>query len=184
MRTSSMKTGRNVSLLGSKPERNRANRWCGRDRRTRRATTRSSAPRRTGDRRQAAPGQARRSRDRRAPRRARPDLSLPIDADAEPIGRARLGPSRSPSPQARRLMASRSTASPRPGGPADAIGAATRVESQGVTVMRIAAAEALAALDDTADGIVRAAAAMIQARASRPLHPASRGPPPPPSGGG
>ncbi len=58
------------------------------------------------------------------------------------------------------------------------------LESQGVTVMRIAAAEALAALDDTADGIVRAAAAMIQARASRPLHPASRGPPPPPSGGG
>src|SRR5271165_5962790 len=36
--------------------------------------------------------------------------------------------------------------------------------------MRIAAAEALAALDDAADGIVRTATAMIEDRASRPLH--------------
>ena len=44
------------------------------------------------------------------------------------------------------------------------------LEAQGVTVMRIAAAEALAALDDAADGIVRMATAMIEDRASRPLH--------------
>jgi very-short-patch-repair endonuclease len=53
------------------------------------------------------------------------------------------------------------------------------LEAQGVTVMRIAAAEAMAALDDTADGIVRTATAMIEERASRPLHHATRGPPPP-----
>jgi very-short-patch-repair endonuclease len=40
---------------------------------------------------------------------------------------------------------------------------------QGVTVMRIAAAEVLAAPDDVADGIVRTAIARIEARASRPL---------------
>jgi very-short-patch-repair endonuclease len=61
------------------------------------------------------------------------------------------------------------------------------LESQGVTVMRIAALEALAALDDTADAIVRTAAAMIQARAPRaprPLHRPSGGPPPPQRSGG
>jgi very-short-patch-repair endonuclease len=50
--------------------------------------------------------------------------------------------------------------------------------AQGVTTMRIAAAEVLAAPDDVADGIVRAAIAMIEARASRPLHHPSGGPPP------
>jgi very-short-patch-repair endonuclease len=54
-----------------------------------------------------------------------------------------------------------------------------RLEAQGVTVMRIAAVEAMAALDDVADGIVRTATAMIEERASRPLHHASHGPPPP-----
>ena len=53
------------------------------------------------------------------------------------------------------------------------------LEAQGVTVMRIAAAEALAAPDDVADGIVRAATAMMEDRALRPLHHAARGPPPP-----
>ena len=58
------------------------------------------------------------------------------------------------------------------------------LEAQGVTVMRIAAVEAMAALDDAADGIVRTATAMIEDRASRPLHRASRGPPPPLRRGG
>jgi very-short-patch-repair endonuclease len=53
------------------------------------------------------------------------------------------------------------------------------LEAQGVIVMRIAAVEAMAALDDVADGIVRTALAMIEDRASRPLHHAARGPPPP-----
>ena len=54
--------------------------------------------------------------------------------------------------------------------------------AQGVTVMQIAAAEALAELDEVADGIARAAMAMamIEDRASRrPLHHASHGPPAP-----
>jgi very-short-patch-repair endonuclease len=51
--------------------------------------------------------------------------------------------------------------------------------AQGVRVMRIAAAEVLAAPDDVADGIVRTAMAMIDDRASRPLRHASHGPPPP-----
>ena len=42
--------------------------------------------------------------------------------------------------------------------------------------MRIAAADALAALDDVADGIARTATAMTEDRASRPLHHASHGP--------
>ena len=50
--------------------------------------------------------------------------------------------------------------------------------AQGVMVIRIAAAEAMAALDDVADGIVRKALAMIEDRAVRPLHHASHGPPP------
>ena len=58
------------------------------------------------------------------------------------------------------------------------------LEAQGVTVMRIAAVEAMAALDDAADGIVRTATAMIEDRASRPLHRASHGPPPPLRRGG
>ena len=58
------------------------------------------------------------------------------------------------------------------------------LDAQGVTVMRISAAEALATLDDVADGIVRAAMAMAEARASRPLHRPSGGPPPPLRGGG
>ena len=58
------------------------------------------------------------------------------------------------------------------------------LEAQGVTVMRIAAAEALAAPDDVADGIVRAATAMMEDRALRPLRHAARGPPPAQSGGG
>jgi len=58
------------------------------------------------------------------------------------------------------------------------------LDAQGVTVMRISAAEALATLDDVADGIVRAAMAMAEARASRPLHRPWGGPPPPLRGGG
>jgi len=53
------------------------------------------------------------------------------------------------------------------------------LEAQGVTMMRIAAVEAMAELDGVADGIVRTATAMVEARARRPLHHASHGPPPP-----
>jgi very-short-patch-repair endonuclease len=53
------------------------------------------------------------------------------------------------------------------------------LEGHGVKVMRIAAHDALHLADDAADGVVRTALAMIEARDLRPLHHASRGPPPP-----
>jgi very-short-patch-repair endonuclease len=51
------------------------------------------------------------------------------------------------------------------------------LEARGITVMRIAASEVMGALDETADGVVRMATALIEGAA--PLHHASRGPPPP-----
>jgi len=51
------------------------------------------------------------------------------------------------------------------------------LESQGVRVMRIDAGYVLRSPNDAADGVVRAASAMIDARGSRPLHHASHGPP-------
>ena len=52
----------------------------------------------------------------------------------------------------------------------------------GVTVTRIAAIDVLRAADAVADGLMRLAAAMIEAE--DPLHHASRGPPPPLRRGG
>ncbi len=56
------------------------------------------------------------------------------------------------------------------------------LKAHGVTVMRIAATEVTSAVDETADGVVRMAAALINA--GLPLHHASRGPPPPLREGG
>jgi very-short-patch-repair endonuclease len=56
------------------------------------------------------------------------------------------------------------------------------LEARGLTVMRIAAGDVMRGPDETADGIVRMAAALIGAGA--PLHRASRGSPPPLREGG
>ncbi len=55
-------------------------------------------------------------------------------------------------------------------------------EAEGVTVTRTAAGDVMRTIDDTVDGIVRTAAANLEA--ATPLHRASRGPPPPRCGGG
>ena len=54
--------------------------------------------------------------------------------------------------------------------------------TQGVTVHRIAAKEVTARLDEVADGLIRLACAMIEAKA--PSTALTRGPPPPQRGGG
>ena len=51
------------------------------------------------------------------------------------------------------------------------------LKARGLTVMRIAASEAMRNADDTADAVVRMATEMIQARAPSPA--LTRGPPPP-----
>ena len=51
------------------------------------------------------------------------------------------------------------------------------LKARGLTVMRIAASEAMRNADDTADAVVRMATEMIQARA--PSTALTRGPPPP-----
>ena len=56
------------------------------------------------------------------------------------------------------------------------------LETQGLTVMRIAAGEVMRALDDTADGIMRMAMALIEA--DTPHHRPAGGPPPPLREGG
>jgi very-short-patch-repair endonuclease len=56
------------------------------------------------------------------------------------------------------------------------------LESQGLTVMRIAAGDVMMALDETADGVVRMATALIEG--GNPHRHASRDPPPPFDGGG
>jgi very-short-patch-repair endonuclease len=56
------------------------------------------------------------------------------------------------------------------------------LQARGVTVMRIAAGDVMRALDETADGIVRMATALIEADA--PHHRPAGGPPPPLREGG
>jgi very-short-patch-repair endonuclease len=56
------------------------------------------------------------------------------------------------------------------------------LQARGVTVMRIAADDVMRALDETADGIVRMATALIEADA--PHHRPADGPPPPLREGG
>jgi very-short-patch-repair endonuclease len=56
------------------------------------------------------------------------------------------------------------------------------LQARGVTVMRIAADDVMRALDETADGIVRMATALIEADA--PHHRPAGGPPPPLREGG
>ena len=56
------------------------------------------------------------------------------------------------------------------------------LQARGVTVMRIAAGDVMRTLDETADGIVRMATALIEADA--PHHRPAGGPPPPLREGG
>ncbi len=56
------------------------------------------------------------------------------------------------------------------------------LEARGVTVMRIAAGDVMRALDETAEAIVRMAAALIGV--DSPHHRPTGGPPPPLHGGG
>ena len=58
------------------------------------------------------------------------------------------------------------------------------LDASGMTVVRIPAKDVIAAVDDVADGIVRMAAALIEAQGARPLHRPAGGPPPPLRRGG